>query len=121
MLARILPPVKMGSLMAGPIEKRFPAPSVNPAGPVPCRPAAPLSTIFGKNALIHYTNPSIGLKMITLGFVFEAPDATTGVRGYATQKMREDRRHGDWVEVSTTYAIKVVAPLAGYLYLAAAA
>lgn len=76
------------------------------------------STAFGKNALIHYTQPNPGLKVISFGYTFEAPDATTGVRGFATIKYREDARHGDWIEVSTTYALKLVAPLAAYLLLA---
>lgn len=79
---------------------------------------ASFSTAFGKNALIHYTTPSAGLKTISFGYTFEAPDATTGVRGFATQKYREDARHGDWIEVSTTYALVLVAPLGAYLLLA---
>lgn len=75
-----------------------------------------MSTAFGKNALVHFTNPNPGLKTISFAYTFEAPDATTGVRGFATMRIREDKRHGDWIEVSTTYGLKVVAPLAAYLF-----
>lgn len=81
--------------------------------------AATLSTAFGKNALVHYTSPQAGLKTISFGWAFEAPDATTGVRGFATEKYRDDPRHGDWVEVATTYALVLVAPLGGYLFTTA--
>lgn len=75
-----------------------------------------LVTAFGNNCLIHYTVPNAGLKMITFGFCFEAPDETTGARGFSTIRYREEARHGEWLEVSTTYALKLVAPLGGYLF-----
>jgi hypothetical protein len=78
--------------------------------------AAVFSTAWGHNALVHYTSPNTGLKVISFGYVFEAPDATTKVRGIATLRYRIDERHGDMLEVSTTYAMKLVAPLGGYLY-----
>lgn len=73
------------------------------------------ASAFGKNALVHFTSPRIGLKMITFGLTFEAPDDTTGARGFAAMTYREENKHGDYVEVSNTYDLKVVAPLAGYL------
>lgn len=78
--------------------------------------AATISTAFGKNALVHYTNPSPGLKTISFGYVFEAPDATSRVRGIATLRYPILERHGDMLEVSTTYGMKLVAPLGGYLF-----
>lgn len=83
--------------------------------------AATFTTAFGKNALVHYTSPSVGLKSISFGYTFEAPDATTGTRGFATTKYREDARHGEWIEVSTTYALVLTAPLGAYLLLAVTA
>jgi hypothetical protein len=83
--------------------------------------ATVFSSIFGKNALVHYTTPSPGIKIITFGYTFEAPDDTTGVRGYAVRRFREEAKKGEWVEVSTMYDVQLVAPLAGYLYLAAIA
>jgi hypothetical protein len=76
------------------------------------------ATAFGNNCLIHYTTRSAGLKTITLGYMFEAPDETTGARGFSTIRYREEARHGEWIEVSSTYALKLVAPLGGYLMLA---
>lgn len=78
--------------------------------------APTMSTAWGKNALVHFTQPNPGLKTISFGYVFDAPDATTKVRGIATLRYRIEERHGDMLEVSTTYAMKLVAPLAGYLF-----
>lgn len=77
------------------------------------------STAWGKNALVHYTSPNVGLKILSFGYLFEAPDATTGVRGFATLRYRIEERHGDMLEVSTTYTTKIIAPLAGYLWTTA--
>lgn len=75
-----------------------------------------LSNAFGNNALVHYTAASAGLKTLSFAYRFEAPDATTGVRGFATIRYREEARHGDWIEVCTTYALRVIAPAAGFLF-----
>ncbi len=81
-----------------------------------------MAAAWGKNALIHYTNPAPGgLKTITFGATFEAPDDTTGVRGFSMLKWRDENRHGDYVECATTYALKLIAPTAAYLFLAAVA
>lgn len=74
-----------------------------------------LVTAFGHNVLIHYTSPSPGRKTISFGYTMEAPDATSGVRGFATLRYRIDERHGDMIEVGTTYALKIVATLGAYL------
>jgi len=80
------------------------------------------ATVWGKNALIHYTNPAPGgLKTITFGASFEAPDDTTGVRGFSMMKWRDEARHGDYVECANTYTLKLIAPTAAYLFLAAVA
>lgn len=81
--------------------------------------AANLTDAMGDNALVHYTTPAAGLKTLSFGYRFEAPDATTGVRGFATIRYRQEERHGDWIEVCTTYAMKLVAPTAAFLFVAA--
>ncbi len=78
-------------------------------------------SIMGKNAVIAYVNPNPGLKTITFGWTFEAPDDTTGARGYSVIKYRADDRKGDYVEVARTYAPVLVAPLAGYALFAVTA
>jgi hypothetical protein len=83
--------------------------------------SAQMANAFGHNALVHYTTPTAGLKTISFGYRLEAPDATTGVRGFATIRYRQEERHGDWVEVCTTYALQVIAPTAAFLFIAAIA
>lgn len=80
-----------------------------------------LSTAFGKNALVAYVNPNPGLKTLSLGYVFEAPDATTGQRGFSTIRYRDDHKHGEWLEVATCYSAVLIAPNAGYLVQTAVA
>lgn len=80
---------------------------------------ANLQSAWGNNALVHYTTPSPGLKTVSYGYRFEAPDATTGVRGFSTIRYRQEERHGDWIEVCTTYALKVIAPTAAFLWVEA--
>jgi hypothetical protein len=82
---------------------------------------ASFSSMFGKNVLIHYTTANVGLKSLSLGYTFEAPDDTTGVRGYAVQRYRDEAKHGEYVEVGTTYDVQLIAPLAGYLFTTAVA
>jgi len=77
--------------------------------------ASTMATAFGKNVLFHYTTPTPGRKTISFGYAMEAPDATSGVRGFSTLRYRIEERHGDMIEVGTTYALKIVAPLAAYL------
>lgn len=85
--------------------------------------AAPGSfqSIMGKNAVICFTNPSIGRKTITFGWTFEAPDDTTGARGWSVRKYREEGKSGDYVEVASTYVPVLVAANAGYLFETAVA
>lgn len=83
--------------------------------------SATFASIFGKSAVVHFTTPSPGLKTITLGYTFEAPDDTTGVRGYAVRRYRDEEMQGEWCEVGTTYDIQLIAAGAGYLYAAAIA
>ena len=83
--------------------------------------AATFASIFGKNALVHFTTPSPGLKTITFGYTFEAPDDTTNVRGYAVRRYRDEELIGEWVEVGTTYDIQLIAATGGYLFTTAIA
>lgn len=83
--------------------------------------AATFASIFGKNALVHYTTPSVGRKIVTFGYTMEAPDDTTGVRGLSVRRYRDDKKKGEYVEVSVMYDLQLVAPTGGYLYLAAIA
>jgi hypothetical protein len=75
--------------------------------------------VMGKNAVIAYVNPSPGLKTISFGWTFEAPDDTTGARGYSVRKYRDDAKTGDYVEAARTFVPVVVAANAAYLILAA--
>ncbi len=77
---------------------------------------ANMSTAWGKNALVAYVNPRPSLKSITFAVRMEAPDATTKARGFSTQRYRVEERHGEMVEVASTYVVKVIAPLAAYMY-----
>jgi len=70
---------------------------------------------FGKACLIYYRNPNPGLRSLTLGVTLEAPDQTTMARGFNTRKWFDDAKKGTWVETADTYAVKILAPLAGYL------
>jgi hypothetical protein len=75
--------------------------------------------VMGKNAVIAYVNPSPGLKTISFGWTFEAPDDTTGARGYSVRKYRDDAKTGDYVEAARTFVPVVVAANAAYLFVAA--
>ncbi len=77
--------------------------------------------VFSKASLIHYTNPSIGLRTITLGTTMEMPDPITGARGMSTRRWQDDGKKGVWVETADTYVVVVLAPLAAYLHIAAIA
>lgn len=79
-------------------------------------PTPTMANMISNNALIHYTAGNPGLKTVSFGYRFEAPDPTTGMRGFSTMRYRDEARHGDWIEVATTYTLKVIAPLAAFLY-----
>jgi len=74
------------------------------------------ASIWGKNAIVMYLNPTPTLKSVSLAYMFAAPDSTTGATGFATRTYRSEERKGTYVEVSITYVIKTVAPLSGYLF-----
>jgi hypothetical protein len=83
--------------------------------------AATFASIFGKNALIHYTTPTVGRKTVTFGYTMEAPDDVTGVRGFSVRRWFDENKKGEFCEVSVLYDLQLIAPTGGYLYLAAIA
>ncbi len=56
-------------------------------------------TAFGA-ALVCYIAPHPGLKTVSLGYTFDAPDDTTGQRGISVRRWREDKRKGDMIEAA---------------------
>lgn len=52
--------------------------------------------------LIYYKSTDVAPRSIHFGRTFEAPDDTTGVRGFAVRRYRWDRKKGWYVEVSFT-------------------
>ncbi len=59
-------------------------------------------------ALIYFNQPKPRLRSTAFGYTFDAPDDTTGARGFQVRKWREDRRKGTMVEVSVTRDWKFV-------------
>ncbi len=51
-------------------------------------------------AIITYKAPVPGLKMVSFGYTFSAPDDTTGAQGLSVRRWREEKRKGQLVEVS---------------------
>ena len=49
-------------------------------------------------AVVAYVAPNPGLKTVSLGYTFDAPDDTTGQRGISVRRWREDKRKGDMIE-----------------------
>jgi hypothetical protein len=74
-----------------------------------------------KSALIYYRNPNLGLRSLTFGVTFDAPDQTTGVRGMQIRRWFDDDKKSTWIEGSRTYQVKVIAPLGAFLYSPAVA
>jgi len=84
--------------------------------------AATLATIWGKNAIVMYVNPRpTGLRTITTAAIFDAPDDTTGARGFAARQYRDDPRKGDVVELSRMYDLQFIAANGAYLFTTAIA
>lgn len=69
-----------------------------------------LSYVWGKNVIIAYIAPRVGLKTLTLGVTFE----------YASREVkrwRDEDREGTYVRVGKdNYVQKLIAETAGYLY-----
>ena len=60
-------------------------------------------------ALIFYRNTNPSLRSISMGYTFEAPDDSSGVRGVAVRRWREETRKGTMIEVSFMRDWKFVA------------
>ena len=68
-------------------------------------------------ALIFYRALRPGRRSVTMAHTFEAPDDTTGARGFSVRKWRNDERKGMMIEVSVLRDWRVVAQNAGGLNL----
>lgn len=73
-----------------------------------------LSKVWGKNAVLAYVAPSIGIKIMTLGISLES-------RPRQTEKYREEKIKSDVVRVSEVMDELVVTASAGYLIQTAVA
>lgn len=74
-----------------------------------------LAYVWGKNAIVCYVTPSVGLKKITLGYTF-----TYGVR--QVKRWRDEDRQGTYVRIGNdNYVQQLIAAPAGYLIATAVA
>ncbi len=80
-----------------------------------------LSAMWGKNALILYVNPRPAVRDVATFVLLDAPDDTTGARGFSVRRWRDDARKGDMVEVSRTYDLQFFQANGAYLYTSAIA
>jgi len=80
-----------------------------------------LDFIWGKNALLYYRPPSIGLKTVALGAHFTWTYGMPANNGYRVKRYREEKRDSDVVEVELWYDQHVIAAAAGYAFLDAVA
>jgi hypothetical protein len=79
-----------------------------------------LDYIWGKNALLFYQPPAPGRRTMSLGYQFTwLFGANTD--GFLVKRYRDESRTADIVETQLYYDLKVVAPAASYLWLAAVA
>lgn len=69
-----------------------------------------LSYIWGKNAIVAYVAPRVGIKTITLGLVLRLKG------GRMVDRWTEEGEKADFVRVTDYYEPKVVAAEAGYLF-----
>jgi hypothetical protein len=72
--------------------------------------------VFSKAGLVYYRNPNLGLRSMTFGVTFDAPDQTTGARGMQIRRWYDEWKQATWVQGSRTYVVKIIAPLGGYLF-----
>jgi len=68
-----------------------------------------LNYLWGKNLIVAYVAPNVGLKVLTFGVTFRK----TGYR--RVKKWREEKRNGDMIEVADLFVPKVVCSDAAYL------
>jgi len=60
-------------------------------------------------ALVFYKGEDVAPRSVHFGRTFEAPDDTTGARGWSVRRWRDEGRKGSLVEVSTLRDWKRVA------------
>jgi hypothetical protein len=75
--------------------------------------------VWGKNALLFYRPPAMGLRTVAFGGQFRWLFGMTragleSTVGWLVKRWREEKRTGDMIEVQSYYALKVVAAAAGY-------
>ena len=79
-----------------------------------------LDYIWGKNAILFYKPASPGRRVVSLGYEF-AWLFGANTNGFLVKRYRDESRTADIVEVQRYYDLKVVAPLAAFLWLSAVA
>jgi len=78
-------------------------------------------------AVMFYRSQDMGPRSLHFGRTFEAPDDTTGMRGYSVRRYRWEPKKGEYVETSTLRDWRAIAIdsngkyLAGYLMSAVTA
>jgi hypothetical protein len=77
--------------------------------------------IWGKNALLFYRPPVMGLRTIGFGAQFRwlfgmVRDGFDSTVGWLVKRWREEGRTGDYIEVQSYHALKVVVPGAACLF-----
>lgn len=79
-----------------------------------------LGYIWGKNALLFYMPPAPGRRAVSLGYQFTWLFGSES-NGFLVKRYRDGSRTADVVEVQLYYAMVVVVPTAGFLWLSAVA
>ncbi len=87
--------------------------------------------VWGKNALLFYKPPAMGLRTVALGaefrwlfgmnrsggaFPLPAGDPGGPTNGWLVKRWREEGRTGDQVEVQSYHAFKLISSYAGFLF-----
>uniref|UniRef100_A0A6M3LYG1 Putative capsid protein n=1 Tax=viral metagenome TaxID=1070528 RepID=A0A6M3LYG1_9ZZZZ len=75
---------------------------------------ASLGYVFGKNALVSFTDPNAGLRSLTLGRIIRA-------KSRSVRQWRDEGRRGTVIEVSDMFVAKLIAEECGYLIAASIA
>ncbi len=72
--------------------------------------------VWGKNALLAYVPPRVGLKQAAFAYSFRWALAPGSVNGHVVETWRENRRKADMIRVQKYYDMKLIAPGAAYLW-----
>lgn len=77
--------------------------------------------VWGKNALLFYQPPAMGLRTIGFGGQFRwlfgmGRDGYESTVGWLVKRWREEGRTGDYIEVQSYHALKVIVPAAACLF-----